>query len=288
MAGDGGSAVRRWRGVEGSAVGGSWPAHLGAHNHALAEGLGARGDDEVLLEGELVARVRAAVDHVEARHRHDQLRVAGEVGEVAIERDALGGRAGLGGGEGDAEDGVRAEVGLVRRAVHLVHHVVDGRLVGRVHAQDLRSDLVVHVGDSAEDALAHVPITLVAQLDGLIRARRRTARHRRAVQLAARHDVDLDRRVAARVEDLARLHGVDGGHLSVHDAARAVHDRRVLRQGRRARVASGGGEDREHSDAEKEDVRLVDERKSPGVCATSRHENARGDILGQTAASEVH
>jgi hypothetical protein len=74
----------------------------------------------------------------------------------------------------------------------------------------------------------------------------------------------------------------------VHDAARAVHDRRALRQGRRARVASGGGEDREHSDAEKEDVRLVDERKSPGVCATSRHENARGDILGQTAASEVH
>ena len=264
-------------------MGGSRPgrrARLRAHDHALAEGLGARGDDEVLLEGELVARVRPAVDHVEARHRHDQLRVAGEVSVVAVERDALGGRAGLGDGEGDAEDGVRAEVGLVRRVIHLVHQVVDGRLVGRVHAQDLGSDLVVHVGDSAEDALAHVPITLVAQLDGLIRARRRTAGHRRAVQLAARHDVDLDRRVAARVEDLAGLHGVDGGHLRVHDAARAVHDRRALRQRRRARVATGGGEDRDHSDATRmctKDVPPghVDERKSPGLCATSRHHNAR-------------
>ena len=240
-AADGGPRARGGWGFAGAA------AHLGAHDHALAEGFGARGDDEVLLEGELVARVRATVDHVEARHRHDQLLVAGQVGEVAVERNALGGRAGLGRGEGDAEDGVRAKGGLVRRAVHLVHQVVDGCLVGRVHAQDLGSDLVVHVGDGAEDTLAHVPITLVAQLDGLIRARRRTAGHRRAVKLAARHDVDLDRGIATRVEDLASLDGVDSGHLRVHDATRAVHDRGALRQGRRASVAMCGGEDRDHS-----------------------------------------
>ena len=52
--------------------------------HGLTEGLSPSGDDKVLLESQLVPGMGAAVDDVEAGHRHSELvlGVAGEVGEV--------------------------------------------------------------------------------------------------------------------------------------------------------------------------------------------------------------
>merc|ERR1719375_2739022 len=84
---------------------------LGADLHRLLEGRGADGDDEVLLEGQLVAGVRAAVHHVEAGHRqHHWAAVPRELREVPVERHALRLRRGLGGSDGHTENGIRAKI----------------------------------------------------------------------------------------------------------------------------------------------------------------------------------
>ena len=81
------------------------------------------------------------------------------------------------------------------------------RLVGGVEPATAPGDLAVDVRDRLRDALAAVRVAAVAQLDGLELPRRRAGRHRGAAEGARlERDVDLDGRVAARVEDLA---GVD-------------------------------------------------------------------------------
>ena len=67
---------------------------------------------------------------------------------------------GLGGsvqsGQGHAEDGVGAQTALVRGAVELDHGLIESALIGSVHADDLRSDLLVHGLDGVEHTLALV------------------------------------------------------------------------------------------------------------------------------------
>ena len=92
-----------------------------------AKRLGADGHDHEFLEVDLVVGVLAAVDDVGHRHRQD----AGVgAAEVAVERQAVGGGGGLGGGQADAEDGVGAELALVRGAVGGDHGAVEPDLVG--------------------------------------------------------------------------------------------------------------------------------------------------------------
>ena len=91
---------------------------------------------------------------------------------------------------------------------------VDLHLLGRVHAADRIEDLAFHVGDRGLHALAAVPRrVVVAQLHRLVRAGRGAGRHRGAAHGAAvQHDIDLDRGIAAAVEDLAGDDIGDGGH----------------------------------------------------------------------------
>ena len=67
--------------------------------------------------------------------------------EVAVERQVVrrGGRVGA--GQGDAEDGVRPELALVRRAVELDERGVDVGLVGGVGAEEGRRDRLADVLD---------------------------------------------------------------------------------------------------------------------------------------------
>ena len=63
------------------------------------------------------------------------------------------------------------------------------------------------------DALAEIALAAVAQFDRLMRAGRGAGRHRGAAHRAVfQHDVDLDGRVAAAVEDFAADDVDDGGH----------------------------------------------------------------------------
>ena len=77
-----------------------------------------------------------------------------------------------------------------------------------IEAVERRGDRLGHVGDRPEHALAAEPRRVaVAQLDRLVGTGRGAGRHRRPTDRAVgQDDVDLDGRVAARIEDLA---GVD-------------------------------------------------------------------------------
>ena len=138
----------------------------------------------------------------------------GGAAEVAIERQAARLRRRLGRRQRHAEDGVGAEAGFVARAVELDQRRVDAALVLGIHAGKRVEDLGVDRIDGLLDALAEVArLVAVAQLDRLVRARGGARRHRRAAHGAIlQHDVDLDRRVAAAVEDFAADDVDDGGH----------------------------------------------------------------------------
>ena len=111
---------------------------------ASAKRVGADRDDHELLEVDRVVGVRAAVEDVHHRHRQDPRRLAAE---VAPQRLVLLGRGRARGGERDAEDRVRAEAALVRRAVELDQRAVEARLVEHVAARDRLGDLAVDVRD---------------------------------------------------------------------------------------------------------------------------------------------
>jgi hypothetical protein len=101
--------------------------------------------------------------------------------EVAVERDGPSSSrsAAFATGERDAEDRVRAEAALVRRAVESISSAVDEALVACVEFRATAvGQLAVHVRDRSRDALATPVGAAVAELDGLVRTGRR-ARGRR-------------------------------------------------------------------------------------------------------------
>ena len=157
--------------------------------------------DHELLQVDRVVGVDAAVDHVHHRHGED---VGVGTTDVAVQRhtELVGGR--LGDRQADAEDRVGAETRLVVGAVELAQQRVDDALRHRVEAVEGVGDLAVDEADGALDALAAVAVAAVAQLDGLVLTCRGAARHGGAPGRAGvEDDLDLDGRVAARIEDLA-------------------------------------------------------------------------------------
>ena len=124
--------------------------------------------------------------------------------EVAEERDARVGRGGLRGRERDAEDRVRAEPALVRRAVELDQRRSSPAWSAASRPTTAPRDLAAHVRDRLRHALAAATPAAVAQLDRLVHAGRGAGGDRRAPERAGlERDVDLDGRVPARVEDPA-------------------------------------------------------------------------------------
>ena len=102
---------------------------------------------------------------------------------------------------------------LFGRAVERDQHAVERRLVGGVLPADGGRDLAVDVVDRARDALADPIRAAVAQLDRLELAGRGARRDGRAAPRAGvQAQLDLDRRVAAAVEDLAGVHVLDLAH----------------------------------------------------------------------------
>ena len=137
--------------------------------------------------------------------------------EVPEERLARVGRRRLRDGERDAEDRVRAEAPLVRRAVELDQRPVDRLLLGGVQAErPPRRSRRSRSRPPASRPCRRTPsppsrsstasCTPVDAPDGT--AARPTAPD---VEL----HVDLDRRIPARVEDLAGVHGGDLAHSVV-------------------------------------------------------------------------
>ena len=183
---------------------------LGAPAQRLGEGRRAHRHDHELLQVDVVVGVLAAVEDV--HHRHGQ-HVGVDPADVAVQRQAeLVGR-GPGHREGDAEDGVGAQVRLVVGAVEVDEQPVDVALVEGVEPDQGVVDLVVDVGDRVEHALAAVAALAVAELDGLEGAGGGAGRDDGAAAgTGVEDDLDLDGGVAAAVEDLSTGDVLDDAH----------------------------------------------------------------------------
>ena len=120
------------------------------------------------LERELVASMFSSIDHVEARNRQQGwVRVSSEVSHMLEQRNLPGACTSMGQSCGHCQNGIGSQVGFILGPVHGDHEIVDGALVRRVLADESWCDLLVHSGDSLQDALAHVAGTTVADLAGL-------------------------------------------------------------------------------------------------------------------------
>ena len=117
---------------------------------------------------------------------------------------------------------------------------VEGGLVVGVAAVDGAGDLPVDVGDRGRHALAAVGVPAVAQLGGLELTGRGARRHGGAPGRAgAQRDVDLDRRVAAAVEDLAGVDAVNRAHVSPGVIAASIQGGSRKRCAAARRASSG-------------------------------------------------
>ena len=143
----------------------------------------------------------ATVDDVHHRDRED-IRVG--AADVAVQRktEFEGGR--LRDSEGNAEDGVRAELGLGRGAVEFDHGLVDSTLVGGHHADDCRGDDLVDVLHRLENTLAAVAGTAVAELEGLVLTGGSAGRNGgNADNAGIQGNFNFDGRIATGIENLA-------------------------------------------------------------------------------------
>src|SRR5690606_34933216 len=130
---------------------------LGAHAQCVGKGLGAYRLNHEFLDVDVVVGVFAAVDDVHHRHRHGvDARGAVQIGDVHIQRHALGLGGSLGGSQGDGQDGVGAELGFVLGTVEVDHRAVEGLLVQRAFAQQQVTDRAVDVGHGLQNAFAQV------------------------------------------------------------------------------------------------------------------------------------
>jgi hypothetical protein len=177
----------------------------------LGEGVDADRSDHELLEVGGVASVLAAVEDVEERDRQS---ACSDAAEVAVERHAIGRGRRVGCGERHAQDGVGTELALVGRAVQGYERSIEAGLVGRIHAKDLGSDDVADVGDGLLHTLAtEASLVTVAQLDRFVNTSRGAGGNAGAAEgPVVQRDVDLDGRVATRIEDLSGFDGLDAAH----------------------------------------------------------------------------
>ena len=113
----------------------------------------------------------------------------------------------------DAQDGVRAQPGLVRCAVEVQQSLVDQSLIVGVEPDHGRRDFIEHGLDGLLDALAAVPVAAIAQLDGLVLSGRRAGGHRGPRERPVDQSyLDLDCRITAGIEDLAGPNLLDNRH----------------------------------------------------------------------------
>ena len=115
--------------------------------------------------------------------------------------------------ERDAENGVGAKPALVGRAVERDQHLVDLDLRFSVHSADGVENLAIDGFNRFAHAFAAITCPAVTQLHGLVRAGRGAGRHRcAALGAVLEHDVDLDGRIAAAIENFAADDVDNGGH----------------------------------------------------------------------------
>lgn len=117
---------------------------------ALGKSVRSRRYDHELLEIDVVVGVLAAVDDIHHRDRKEMRRWPAKITICGQARRK--GRS-LAGGNGDAEDRVRAEFFLVDGTIEVDHPAVDEKLFGCIHPDNSRSDDLLHVLHRSEGFL---------------------------------------------------------------------------------------------------------------------------------------
>lgn len=155
--------------------------------------------------------MRSAVEDVHHRHGHD---VGVGAAEVAVEREVGRDRRRPRDRERGAEHRVRAEAGLVLRAVEFDERLVDEALVVALEADDGFVDLVDDGVDGVRHTLAEVALGIsVAQLDGLELTRRGTGGDSGATDgLVGQEHFHLDGGISPGIQDFAGICGDDLSH----------------------------------------------------------------------------
>ena len=181
--------------------GGQSVEDLSAPAQALFKGGGTHGHDHELLRVHGVGGVCAAVQDV---HHGDGQTVAVHAAEEAVEGHIQRGGRSAAGGDGNGQNGVCAQFGLVLGAVGVDHSLVDGIDVGGIHADDGICDDGVDVLHGLGDALAQIAtLVTVAQLQRLELAGGCTGRGAApGYRAIGQRDLGLYGGVAAGVQDL--------------------------------------------------------------------------------------
>mmetsp|Transcript_34935 Transcript_34935/g.88785 ORF Transcript_34935/g.88785 Transcript_34935/m.88785 type:complete len:442 (-) Transcript_34935:448-1773(-) len=188
--------------------------HFGTNLHGFLEGRCADRQDHELLASQAVAGMAAPIDNVEGWDGHHELvrGATGDVGDVLVEWHLHRSSPGTAYGHRHRQDGIGTERGLrptpivLRTIDNLDHRLVDALLVRHLHADKLRCNDVVDVLHCLEHTLAQQPaLVTITELQGLVNTCGRTAGHSCTEQVDIRLQVDLNRGIAAGVEDFPCL-----------------------------------------------------------------------------------
>lgn len=164
-----------------------------------------------LLYVDVVVCVLSAVNDVHHRYRQ---RFGVKSAQVSIQRYVKRVGSSTSNRHGNREDRVCAQVCFVRRAVELDHFVVDFDLVKRIVSDDFRSDNGIDVLYRFQNAFAQVTAFVsVTKLNRFVRACGSAGwNDSMAFSAGFQLNFDFDSRIAAGVEDFARVYVSNDRH----------------------------------------------------------------------------
>src|SRR5215510_2815514 len=175
-----------------------------AHTDCFRHVWSANGHDHEFLKVDIVVGMCAAIHDIHHRNRQHAGFHASDVPE---KRQTMRLRGSARDSHGDTEHRVSAKLGLVLRAVHRNHQLIDMRLQRRVLPLERRPDDVVDVVDSFEYALAEIAfLVTIAQFECFVFSGRCSRRYDRTTpHTAIQHAIDFDRWIPSRIQNLSRL-----------------------------------------------------------------------------------
>ena len=189
---------------------------LGTHADGFFQGLGANRLDHELLDVDVVVGVLTTVDDVHHGQRHGvDTRGAVQLGDVGVQRQALGSSSGFGVSQGNGQDGVGAELGFVLGTVEVDHDLVNSGLVLGIFTQQSLSDRAVYGFDGFQHAFtqetALVAVTQFQRFAGTGGRARRSGCHTNKTTFQV--NFGLNGRVTTGVDDFTTDHFNDLGHV---------------------------------------------------------------------------
>ena len=189
---------------------------FGHHLETLGESLSANRSDHEFLEVDRSGRVSTTVDHVAHRAREGELFSAMELSNVLVKRKASILSSSNANSHGNAEDSVCTERVLEHAvAVEFDHSVINFSLLGRIHANDLLSDLGVDVLHGSESALAEIGLLVaVAEFASFAFTSGSTTRNSCVTNdTVVKSNIDFERRIATGIQNLTSPNFSDFSHF---------------------------------------------------------------------------